>query len=147
MSNLVEHAKKEFEILGWTEEDKMQQVVCNNILELIEAFSKQGHTGTTGPYVIAYFERLAKYGILAPLTGEDSEWEDVSEFAGKEQYQNNRMSSIFKDETGTYWTDGKIFKDPDGYTFTNKDSRVFISFPWHLREPEIIDVDEEGKPI
>jgi len=45
MSNLINHAKKEFQLAGWLDEpvDEMQQMIMDNLLELLETFSNQGH--------------------------------------------------------------------------------------------------------
>lgn len=140
MSNLVEHAKKEFEVLGWPGDCEMQQMVCDNVIELLEAFAEQGHSGSSAHYVLNIFEKLARFNPISPLTGEDSEWVEYAD----NQFQNNRDSEIFKDgkEGQAYWIRGKIFRDPNGVTWTNRDSRVFIEFPWVKPKSEIIDRDE-----
>lgn len=138
MSNLLKHAEREFGVLGWPGTDEMQKRVCNNILELLKVFSKQGHSGTSANYVLHYFMKLADFKPISPLTGADHEWNDI----GGDSYQNNRCSAVFKDKkTGkAYWIYGKIFREPNGSTFTSSDSRVEIEFPWTEPESEIIDV-------
>ena len=138
MSNLVKHAKKEFEVLGWPGDCDMQKMVCDNIIELLDVFSDQGHSGSSAPYVINLFTGLAKFNPISPLTGEDSEWNEV----GDDTFQNNRDSEVFKNgkDGEAYWIHGKIFRDPDGCTFTSGDSRVPVTFPWTKPEPEIVDV-------
>jgi hypothetical protein len=43
------------------------------------------------------------FNPIAPLTGEDSEWNDITEMCGGHtQYQNNRCSAVFKKEDGTF---------------------------------------------
>jgi hypothetical protein len=98
------------------------------ILDLIELFSSQSHSGFTAPYVASVFYRLAMFKPISPLTGEDDEWNDV----GNGHFQNKRCPMVFKDADGkAYNIDGKIFSDDGGETwFTNKDSRVYISFPY-----------------
>jgi hypothetical protein len=139
--SLVEHAKREFEALGWPGDCDMQAMVCDNVIELIEAFSKQGHSGSSAPYVLNIFEQLARFNPIAPLTGEDNEWTDVAKENGEPLYQNNRDSEVFKNNEGAYWISGKIFRDKDGCTYTSRDSRVSVTFPWKKPKPEIIDVD------
>jgi len=134
MSNLVEHAKKEFEILGWNDlpEDDMQTWVVNNLLELLEVFSKQGHSGSSAPYVINLFKRLANFGIIAELTGEDDEWVEVMDG----HFQNKRCSEVFKDSKDgkAYWGFGRVFTDGES-TYVGRGSKVTIKkFPW--RKPE-----------
>lgn len=143
MSNLVEHAKREFEILGWPGDDKMQAMICDNIIELLQTFSDQGHSGSTAPYALAYFNKLANFDPISPLTGEDSEWVEVGGGDVNDKlYQNNRDCEVFKDGEGNaWWIHGKIFRDANGCTYTNSDSHVKIAFPWTKPEPKIIDVD------
>jgi hypothetical protein len=119
----------------------MQQMVCENVLELLTVFAAQGHSGSSAPYVLGVFETLAKFNPIAPLTGADTEWNDVSEMSGRKTYQNNRDSEVFKDDDGAYWIRGKIFRDKGGCTFTSRDSRVPVVFPWTKPKPEIVDVD------
>ena len=139
--SLVNHAKREFEVLGWPGDDELQKMVCDNIIELLEMFSAQGHSGTSAPYVLGQFNELAKFNPISPLTGEDSEWNNISDISGEELYQNNRCSDVFKDGDGNaYWIHGRIFREPDGCTYTSRDSRVPVTFPWAKPEPEIVDV-------
>lgn len=134
MSNLVEHAKKEMQ-LAWPDKDTMQDRVKENIVELLTVFSNQGHSGFSASYVLAYFQKLANYDIISPLTGEDAEWVQID----SNLYQNSRDGSVFKDENGAYWSCGIIFEDTDGSRVQTKDSKVKIeSFPWVKPEVTII---------
>ena len=138
-----EHAMQEFKAAGWIKKngkwsDEMQELICKQILELLEIFSKHGHSGLSAPYAINLFKTLASFNPISPLTGRDDEWGEP--FDGNGTKQNKRDSSVFKDENGdVYWAKGKIFKDKDGSTWINGDSRVEISFPWRKPEPEIIE--------
>ena len=147
MSNLIEHAKREFRVMGYIPLDKEQEEDPNkwiqeNVLQLIEVFSEQGHSGSSAPYCIEFFRKLALFKPLCPLTGEDSEWNEVS----NNIYQNNRCSHVFKDgKDGTaYDIDGRVFREPDGCCYTNFDSRVFIKFPYTPKR-EYVDVDKEER--
>ena len=66
------------------------------------------------------------------MTGEESEWNDVSEMMGSPTLQNNRYSSIFKDpDTGrVYDISGKVFVEADGVSYTSGDSQVDVTFPY-----------------
>lgn len=147
MSNLEFHARNEFRAAGWVDEngkfkDEMQEMICNHVLKLLEVFSDEGHSGSSAPYAINLFSTLAKFEPIAPLTGEDWEWNDVSEFGGRDGgplYQNKRCSHVFKDNTGAYDIDGIVFwewyTDPEtgekskSY-FTSRGSRVPVTFPY-----------------
>lgn len=138
MSNLVEHAKREFESKGWPGDDEAQGWVCENILELLEVFSNQGHSGTSAPYVLSLFSELARFNPIGPLTGEANEWIEHADGT----FQNKRCTEVFKQGSdGTpYWIRGRVFRRPDGLTYTNRDSSVEIEFPWVKPKPEIVDV-------
>src|SRR3990167_8393513 len=97
MSNLIEHAKEEFKILGYkpleeNPEDDPNKWIQENVLELLEVFSKQGHSGSSAPFCVDYFKRLAAFEPLSPIKCDDSEWVEV----GEGTFQNKRLSSVFK---------------------------------------------------
>lgn len=142
MNNYVKHALKEFKAAGWMNDkekfdDEMQEAICRHVIKLLNAFHGEGHSGTSAMYTISLFEKLAKFEPIAPLTGEDWEWNYVGDQNGK-LYQNNRCSHVFKDDDGAYDIEGIIFydimTDEDGKEykshFTNRDSCVKITFPY-----------------
>ena len=145
MSNLHKHALDEFRAAGWTDEngkfnDEMQEAICTHILKLLDVFADEGHSGTTAPYTVDVFKKLAMFEPLTPLTGEDWEWVDVSDMAGSGKwYQNKRCGHVFKDDTGVYDSEGIIFYDwckneetGEKYKsyFTSRESRVPVTFPY-----------------
>lgn len=148
MSRYKEHALEEFRAAGWTDEngkfhDEWQEEICNHILDLLAAFAKGGHSGTTAPYTVRLFEKLALFQPIAPLTGEDWEWVDVGPTTelgrgGKPLWQNKRCSHVFKDLNGAFDTEGiifyDVFLDEDGKErksyYTCGDSHVRIVFPY-----------------
>lgn len=143
------HAETEFRAAGWVDEtgkfiDDMQELLCTQVLELLELFSSHGHSGFSAPCAINLFSKLAKFEPLVPLTGEDWEWIGV----GDNTFQNVRCSRVFKDADGrAYDIDGRVFyewherpldEDESGYPgirrykshYTSRDSRVYIDFPY-----------------
>jgi hypothetical protein len=133
MSNLLNHAIREFKALGYTPPDEDQDDgpdlwIQQNVLELIKVFSEQGHSGSSAPYCVRMFAKLAMFEPLSPLTGEDWEWVEVA----KDIFQNVRASRVFKDgkDGPAYNIYGRIFRDPDGSCWTNSESRVFVTFPY-----------------
>lgn len=145
MNNYEKHAWLEFKAAGWVDEnnqfkDEMQEMLCNHVLKLLKLFHEDGnHSGTTAPYTIDLFKKLAMFEPVAPLTGEDWEWVNVAEQNGGPLWQNKRCSHVFKDDTGAYDIDGIIFYD--WYTreetgeryksyYTCKESRVPVTFPY-----------------
>jgi hypothetical protein len=131
MSNLVEHAKTELKAAGLFDKDSdYDGMLGEAALELVEVFDKQGHSGLSAPYVADIVNKLFMFKPLLPLTGEDSEWTCL-DYDSEVAYQNKRYSSVFKDKDGqAYDIEGRIFIDPDGHSYTNKDSRVYITFPY-----------------
>ena len=97
MSNYKTHALDEFRAAGWLNEDgsykdEMQQAICEHVLKLLDVFAGEGHSGSSAPYAINMFSKLAAFEPLVPLTGEDWEWNEVHDGV----YQNKRCSHVFK---------------------------------------------------
>jgi hypothetical protein len=142
-SNLLAHARRELSAIGYApvegiQEDGPNLWIQQNIIELLEVFTTQGHSGSSAPYCIGLFTKLASFEPLGPLTGEDSEWMEVSEGT----WQNLRCSHVFKDADGrAYNSAGRVFREPSGACFTSRDSRVYVEFPY-TPVTEYVDVEE-----
>ena len=141
--NLELHALREFKAMGYIPPDQQQEDGPNkwiqeNVLELIRVFAKQGHSGFLAHYCISTFEKLARFEPLIPLQGTDDEWNAVP----PDMWQNNRCSHVFKGADGcAYDIDGRIFREPDGFCYTNYDSRVYVTFPYTPTK-EYVDVSK-----
>lgn len=160
MSNYKFHAQQEFRAAGWVDEngkytDEMQGWICDHVLKLLDVFADEGHSGSSAPYAINVFSKLAKFEPIAPLTGEDWEWNEVSDGADGVMYQNNRMGAVFKHgkDGKAYWLDGKVFWEWNNYEgemikthYTSRDSKVFIEFPWVKPESEYVFVPTTEYP-
>jgi len=170
MNNFEKHALREFKAAGWinddgTFKDEMQSMICKHVMKLIEIFSEEGHSGSTAPYAINLFQKIASFKPLTPLTGEDDEWVKHDYGNGHITYQNNRLSSVFKDEDGNaYDIDGKVFwewsrrqldSDEEGYPgmrvyksyYTCRESRVPVTFPYTApEEPEYVYRHSDAEP-
>lgn len=112
---------------------ELQKVVTNDILQIINTFVQQQHSGFSANYMLNILDRLLRYKPLTALTGEDDEWEDCSKY-GMQDMQNKRCTSVFKRPDGTaYWVEGKIFSEDGGKSwYTSKDSSVDITFPFDV---------------
>lgn len=63
------------------------------------------------------------FETLAPLTEEDSEWTDISSINdGKEMYQNNRDSRVFKKDGKAIFIKAIVFDGDIGGRFTGNSS-------------------------
>lgn len=163
MTNLHNHAQNEFRAAGWTDDsgnfkDEMQQAICEHVLKLLKVFSDEGHSGSTAPYTVGLFKKLAMFEPIVPLTGEDWEWTEVSLGV----FQNKRCSHVFKqadrfdgqayDSNGIVfydWCERPLEEDEPGFPgvrrfkshYTSKESRVPITFPYTPKTEY-----REGKP-
>jgi hypothetical protein len=142
MNNFEKHARGEFRAAGWMDEhgkfeDEMQGLICAQVLDLLNMFAKHGHSGTTGSYALNMFTKLADFKPIAPITGEDSEW-NLLDYGVEPKYQNKRCSSIFKDADGNaYDIDGKVFwewsgtkENPYKSYYTSGGCHTPVTFPY-----------------
>ena len=142
-------ANLEYRAAGWCDENgkfncEAQEAICKHVQKLLDVFHGEGHPGTSAPYAIDLFSKLAKFEPIVPLTGEDWEWEDLSEYHrdGVKSFQNKRCSHVFKQsdrfDGQAYDIDGKVFWEwsisDNGEKFksyfTSSESHVPITFPY-----------------
>jgi hypothetical protein len=140
MSNIVDYAKSELDAAGFfDEESDYNGMLGEAVVELIEKFDNQDHSGFSAHATIELFSRLARYKPLTPLTGDSEEWVEVSDGL----FQNKRAGNVFaEDENGknAYDIEGLVFVDKTGMAFTNSESLTYIEFPY-VPEPTIIEED------
>ena len=142
MSKLVDYAKDELKRIGMIDSgEPYNDLATKAILDLIELFDSQGHSGFSAPYVINTFSRLAMFKPLSPLTGKDDEWNDV----GDGFLQNKRYSAVFKYKDGiAYNSEGKVFTDDGETWYTCRDSSVDVTFPYVVPDkPEYVYRNKE----
>ena len=147
MSNLLKHAERELKFIGYDGKDEYNNMAKAAIMELLTTFANQGHSGFSANYIVNLFNKLAKYETLSPLTGNDDEWNDVSDMSGEMLFQNNRDSRVFKDATGTYFIEAIIWNESGESSYTNKDSNRYIkSFPF-TPKTFYVEVDKDKNII
>lgn len=119
--NLLEHAKNELKIAGYVpldqeQEDGPNKWIQENILELLEVFSKQGHSGFSANYCIDTFKKLASFEPLSPIVCNENEWCNIDE----DLFQNTRLSSVFKEGVNgkPYFIDAIIWVTQNNETYT-----------------------------
>ena len=144
MSNLIHHAKTELKAAGfYKEESDYGGMIPEAILELIEVFSKQGHSGGSAGLVISLFQKLASFEPLVPLTGADDEWMEVTDGC----FQNIRCGHVFKQKDRfdgqAYDINGRIFREPNGCCYTSAESFLPITFPY-TPKTEYVDRPSEA---
>mgnify|MGYP001596016083 CR=1 FL=1 len=143
MDKLVAYAKEELTRAGLFRKDSdYSGLLGKAALKMVKQFAKEGHSGMSASLALEVFKRLASWEPLTPLTGQDDEWNAISvEMGTPNLFQNKRCSRVFKENGVAYDQDGKVFREPTGRTYTNRDSRVLIIFPY-TPKTEIVDVEE-----
>ena len=136
------------------------------IQALVKKFADSGQSGGSAPFttavIVKVIEKLLKQEPLGGVENTDDEWNSLSSFGDDESYQNNRLSSVFKQgkDGRPYYLDAIVFRNPEkNYTFTSGSvdlpdlagdgkggkigsSQYIKEFPF---EPKtfVIDVDEK----
>lgn len=138
-SNFQIYCRRELEIAGLFDKDSdYEWMIGEAVMELVDVFNDQGHSGFSAHMVLDIFEKLSRYEPLTPLTGEEDEWFEYS----PGEYQNKRCSRVFK-KAGkqAYDIDGKVFRTKTQGSYTNRDSHVPITFPY-IPKTEYVDVED-----
>ena len=98
MTTLVNHARKELELVGEDPED------IESFLKVVQAFSDMDHSGFSAEHWTQRLERLLRYKNLSPLTNDPYEWmlHPKEMWNGVEPiWQNNRNPEAFSHDGGT----------------------------------------------
>lgn len=117
MSNLVEHAKTELKLAGIFDKDSdYAGMLGGAVMELVEVFAKQGHSGASAGRTLQLFNKVANFKPLLSLTLKDDEWGEVSNGV----FQNKRNSAVFKDSKDgrAYYIDAYYKKTQKGSTWS-----------------------------
>ena len=114
------HAKFELELAGFFDEDSdYGGAIGEAVMELMEVFEKQGHSGCSAPIVASLFHQLANYKPLGPITGKDEEWGNIRNISDDPWYQNKRETGLFKYKDGRVTYNSAIIKRcPSGTTWS-----------------------------
>jgi len=99
--SLKKYAKNELELAGLFGKDSdYEGMIGKAVMELIEVFAKQGHSGNSAMTTLHIFDKVARFKNIIPLTYKLDEWNDVSEQNGIPLWQNKRDSEIFSKDGG-----------------------------------------------
>lgn len=117
-STLCQKAIREFELAGYiNSDDEMSKLMANQVLETLAVFSSHDNSGFSAGIELKLFDILAHYKILTPLTFKDNEWDKID----KDLWQNNRITSIFKDNTGKiHYNNAYCYKINRSYSYETK---------------------------
>lgn len=106
MSNLTDHAKYELELAGMFDKDSDYDGALGTVvMELVEVFAKQGHSGASAHITLALFSKVANYEPLTEIGKSADEWIDHSEASGEPMWQNKRRGTTFSRDGGKTWYD------------------------------------------
>lgn len=117
-SKLCKKAIRELELAGYiNSNDEMSRLMANQVLETLAVFSSHGNSGFSANIELNLFDILAHYRILTPLTFKDNEWDKID----KDLWQNNRITSIFKNNTGKiFYNNAYYYKINRSYSYKTK---------------------------
>lgn len=90
MSNLVNHARRELEII------EEEPEFIEGYLKVIQAFADMGHSGGSASVAIPTLNLLLGYKPLSPLTNRSEEWNEV----GEGVFQSSRNPEAFSKDGG-----------------------------------------------
>lgn len=121
-SGVIAFALREFKQGGLNVEDpqEYEDHVAVHVLQLLELFSREGHSGFSASLAIHWFKNLASYKPITPLLNpmETGLYHDISDFNpqdGKCTLQSTHVSSLFSEDGGKTWYD--IDRKPKGIQY------------------------------
>jgi len=139
LNPMIEHAIRELQLLGMYSSGKDEDTkMAAKIMELVQTFANQEHQGFAAQYCIQVFGKLCSMQPIGVLTGEDKEWKETMH---KGLLQNTRCYHVFKDETGPYDANGKIFVRLNGTPYVDANSKITITFPYYPN-PQYVRVEQ-----
>lgn len=126
--NLTAHAQKELELAGLFDKDSdYEGMLGEAVMELVQKFAEQGHSGFSAARTIAIFDKVANWKPLTELTNNSDEWGAISEEmnGGNVMWQSKRSPSCFSEDGGkTYWDiDEDYYVREDGLSPEEWDNR------------------------
>lgn len=118
--NLKEHAEQEMKFAGLYDTDSdYGGMIPEAVMALVEAHSKQGHSGGSHWVTMQIFNKVINYKPLTPITSNPEEWfkHDYEMTGGTECWQNIRQSTCFSTDGGKTWYD---LDDPKKKNWPNR---------------------------
>lgn len=100
--SLVEYAKSEMKLAGLYDEDAdYGGMIPDAVMALVEAHSKQGHSGGSHHVVLQIFNRVINFKPLTPIDSNPETWMEV----GSNVWQSKRSPTLFSVDAGQTWYD------------------------------------------
>lgn len=112
--DLADYARRELEIAGLFDEDSdYEGMIGEAVMQLVEMFASQGHSGCSADITRSIFDRLASFKPLTELTNDPAEWNEIAHEMVSEAdlplYQSARSPTCFSRDGGkTYWNIDEI---------------------------------------
>lgn len=129
--SIREQAKSELDRVGISGDDR------ETIVKILDLFFDQFNSGGSVSVMAPILMRCLAGSPLTPLTGDDSEWHDMSEYSSEPAgtiFQNVRASSVFKRKSD----DGYVYYDVTQSGDGHNGFLAVEQFPY-MPEPHISD--------
>lgn len=95
-SALMKHAELELKLADMIDSDEYNGLISKAVMELIQKFSEQGHSGFSAQMVREIFNKLSNFETLTEITSNPDEWINDLEMGGSGKlWQNKRNPAIF----------------------------------------------------
>lgn len=106
--NLVRYAKDEMMRAGLYDADSdYGGMLANAVMNLVKAFSGEGHSGCSAGMAMDIFNKLARFQPLTPLSSDPTEWQDMGGYGlnpgEKSFHQSTRQPNVFSRDSGVTW--------------------------------------------
>lgn len=108
--SLVQHAETELRLAGLFDKDSdYDGALGPAVMELVEKFAAQGHSGFSAGLTLDLFNRVASFKPLTPITSNPDEWMEC----GPSVWQNRRKPTTFSKDGGKTWYDLDEIPQPE----------------------------------
>ncbi len=126
--SMIQLAESEMKIAGFAPSE------IETVRKILTLFFDEWDSGGAVWAMAPVLQRCIAGKCLTPLTGDESEWMDVSEYSGGPMWQNLRCGTVFKDADHSYDIDTP--------------GRPSITFPYWPKNSEVgspvIEIESRG---
>ena len=125
---ILEHARTELFLAGkMPTNDLVETIAVDTVLKLVEFCSRVEGLANDDVLnkTLEYFNELMHWKLLTPLTGDDKEWEDISDDYQMDRgqlYYNKRYRPLIKNASGQ-------IIDTQAYKYVNMDGQRDYTIP------------------